>query len=263
MVWFIRRYQKGVKNSGTQDVLVSDDEISIGDFVSFAHQTGPGKYILGQRGKGIRGFRKITDCIIEEPKVSASWMATEDNRVFAAEEISVKKNIKLGDLSDSEIMDLMGSMADSDIKSAEEFSKFKTDLTSIHSEIARRGLGGETSSTEPPVVKQAQNTASPLASAGFAVGKGNMAVGFVGGMLVGVVGTMYYYKSKMDAINSQIGQIEKQLNEAESAIKRAESRETKRAEKDSQQQKPRQPQGRKQWDNWFLESFNSNNGPEY
>ena len=90
-----------------------------------------------------------------------------------------------------------------------------------------------------------------------------MAVGFVGGMLVGVVGTMYYYKSKMDAINSQIGQIEKQLNEAESAIKRAESRETKRAEKDSQQQKPRQPQGRKQWDNWFLESFNSNNGPQY
>ena len=49
MVWFIRRYQKGVKNSGTKDVLVSDDEISIGDFVSFAHQTGPGKYILGER----------------------------------------------------------------------------------------------------------------------------------------------------------------------------------------------------------------------
>lgn len=260
MVWFIRRYQKGVKNSGTQDVLVSDDEISIGDFVSFAHQTGPGKYILGQRGKGIRGFRKITDCIIEEPKVSASWMASEDNRVFAAEEISVKKNIKLSDLSDVEIMDLMGSMADSDIKSSEEFSKFKTDLTSIHSEISRRGLGGS-ESTAPPVVKKAE--AAPIASAGFAVGKGNMAVGFVGGMLVGVVGTMYYYKSKMDAINSQIGQIEKQLNEAESAIKRAESRESKRAERDSQQQRPAQPQGRKGWDNWFLQSFNQGNGPQY
>ena len=27
--------------------------------------TGPGKYILGQRGKGIRGFNKITECMVE------------------------------------------------------------------------------------------------------------------------------------------------------------------------------------------------------
>ena len=42
MVWFIRRWQKGVKNSGTSDILVSDSEITVGEFVDIAHQTGPG-----------------------------------------------------------------------------------------------------------------------------------------------------------------------------------------------------------------------------
>jgi hypothetical protein len=216
MVWFIRRYQKGVKNSGTKDLVVSETEISIADFVGFAHQTGPGKYMLGQRGNGIRGFRKITDCVVDEPSVSASWMSAEPNKVFAAESVSVKKNIQLGDLSDSELMDLMGSMADSDIKSAEEFSKFKADLTSIHTEISRRGLGA-TETTEPPAIKRAES--APLASAGFAVGKGNMAMGFVGGILVGVVGTMYYYKSKMDAINTQLDQIKQASRSERGSVK--------------------------------------------
>jgi len=260
MVWFVRRYQKGVKNSGTRDLVVSDTEISISDFVAFAHQTGPGKYLLGQRGNGIRGFRKITDCIVDEPSVSASWMSSEPTKVFAAESVSVKRNIQLGDLSDTELMDLMGSMADSDIKSAEEFSKFKADLTSIHTEISRRGLGATETSSEPPTIKRAES--APIASAGFAVGKGNMAMGFVGGILVGVVGTMYYYKSKMDAINTQIDQINKQLNEAESAIKRAESREAKRAEAKEAQPKNK-PSGKMNWDNWFLNQFNSGNGPQF
>lgn len=260
MVWFIRRYQKGVKNSGTKDLVVSDTEISIADFVGFAHQTGPGKYMLGQRGNGIRGFRKITDCVVDEPSVSASWMSAEPNKVFAAESVSVKRNIQLGDLSDSELMDLMGSMADSDIKSAEEFSKFKADLTSIHTEISRRGLGA-TETTEPPAIKRAES--APLASAGFAVGKGNMAMGFVGGILVGVVGTMYYYKSKMDAINTQLDQINKQLNEAESAIKRAESRESKRAEAKEAQSNNNRASGKMNWDNWFLNQFNAGNGPQF
>ena len=49
MTFFVRRYQKGIKNSGTQDILTSEDEISLTDFVGLAHQTGPGKYLLGGR----------------------------------------------------------------------------------------------------------------------------------------------------------------------------------------------------------------------
>lgn len=259
MVWFIRRWQKGVKNSGTSDILVSDEEITTGDFVDISHRTGPGKYMLGIRGKGIRGFRKITDCIVEEPSVSSSWMATESQKVFAAEEISVRKNIKLAELSDGDIMDLMGSMSDSDIKNAEDFSKFKNDLSNLHSEISRRGLGG--SSDAPSVVKK--EASQPLASAGFAVGKSGMAMGFVGGLLVGVVGTMYYYKSQLDKVNTQLDQINKQLNEAESAIKRAESREAKRVENDEKRQTRTQNPKNMNWDNWFLQQFNSGNGPQY
>ena len=98
MVWFIRRYQKGIKNSGTNDVKVSETEITIPEFVDFCHKKGEGKYILGQRGKGIRGFKKLTDCMVEGAEILGNW---KPNKVFAAEEVSVKKNIKLADLKDS------------------------------------------------------------------------------------------------------------------------------------------------------------------
>ena len=72
-----------------------------------------------------------------------------------------------------------------------------------------------------------------MASTGFAVGK-SVWLWDVGGLLVGVVGTMYYYKSQLDKVNTQLDQINKQLNEAESAIKRAESREAKRVENEEE-----------------------------
>ena len=76
MVYFIRRYQKGIKGSGTKDLLSSETEITVPMFLQLAEMTGPGKYVLGQRGKGIRGFKKITDTIIE---------SAEQMLVFAAE----------------------------------------------------------------------------------------------------------------------------------------------------------------------------------
>ena len=76
MVFFIRRYQKGVKNSGTNDILTSETQINTAMFLQLAEMTGPGKYILGERGPGIRGFRKITDTIITP---------TNELKVFAAE----------------------------------------------------------------------------------------------------------------------------------------------------------------------------------
>ncbi|MCK4978314.1 MAG: hypothetical protein KAS36_15365, partial [Anaerolineales bacterium] len=76
MVYFIRRYQKGIKGSGTKDLLSSETEITVPMFLQLAEMTGSGKYVLGQRGKGIRGFKKLTDTIIH---------SAEEMRVFAAE----------------------------------------------------------------------------------------------------------------------------------------------------------------------------------
>jgi len=257
MVWFIRRYQKGVKNSGTVDVLTSQDEITVPEFVDFCHREGVGKYILGQRGKGIHGFRKITDCLVEPITLTGQW--SEPSKIFAAEEVSVKKNIRLHELSDSDLMDLMGSMADTDIKSAEDFDKFKVDLTSIHSEISSRGINN--SAVAPVETKEAHTYTKgiePVASAGFAVGKSGVAMGFVGGLLVGMVGTMYYYKSRMDSINADLEQINKQLNEAESAIKRAESREEK---KQAAEKAVKRFDSHMSLDSAFLQNYNRNMGP--
>ncbi len=74
---------------------------------------------------------------------------------------------------------------------------------------------------------------------------------------------MYYYKSQLDKVNTQLDQINKQLNEAESAIKRAESREAKRVENDERRQTRTQNPKNMNWDNWFLQQFNSGNGPQY
>jgi hypothetical protein len=259
MVWFIRRYIKGIKNSGNSDVKVSDNEISIPQFVDFCHREGEGKYILGQRGKGIRGFKKITDCIVEGAELVGNW---QPNKVFAAEEVSVKKNIRLGDLGDTELLDLMSSMSDTDISSSDDFSKFKSDLTSIHAEIAKRGINRGAKSESSMEIKAAEplalNPNKPLASAGFGVGKSGLAMGFVGGLMVGVVGTMMYYKSKMDGINSDLERINKQLNEAESAIKRAESREQK---KEAVASAVKKHDSRMSLDATFLSNFNRNQGP--
>ena len=91
MPYFIRRYEKGVKNSGCLDIIVSETQIPIETFVNLAHATGPGKYILGQRGKGIRGFNKITDCMVEPEE---AVIIENTYTTFAAEDsISVKRLI--------------------------------------------------------------------------------------------------------------------------------------------------------------------------
>ena len=83
-------------------------------------------------------------------------------------------------------------------------------------------------------------------------------MGFVGGLMVGVVGTMMYYKSKMDGINSDLERINKQLNEAESAIKRAESREQK---KEAVASAVKKHDSRMSLDSAFLSNYNRNQGP--
>ena len=63
MQFFIRRYVKGAKSSGTSDVFVADNPISTDEFHHIARISGAGKYILCVRGKGIRGFKKLDEYI--------------------------------------------------------------------------------------------------------------------------------------------------------------------------------------------------------
>jgi len=244
MTYFIRRYQKGVKNSGTKDVSISQDEITIADFVELAHQTGPGKYLLGERGKGIRGFRKITDCIVAHPT---------ELQVFAAETISVRKNLNIEDMATPELMELLGSMSRTSLSSPEEMTQFQKDRESIHRELSRRN--------DKPV-RASETVSSPaIASAGFAVGnKSAVAFGLVGGLVIGALGASWYYKNKIDDLQTTIDGFSKKLDAAAEGLHKAEQREAKREA--SEEAKARYDSVQQSGlGGLFLSDYNRRNGP--
>ena len=232
MPYFIRRYQSGVKNSGTTDILTSEVGISIPTFVMLAESTGPGKYLLCERGPGIRGFRKITDCVIDEPieETVSSYAAEPDELLFAAEDsVSVKRNLSLKDMSNDDLMDLMSSMESANITSEEEFKKFRKDLASINREMRRRMMTTDLSAESAFTGPTAANL--PIASAAFGISPTQAGLlGVAVGGLGGVLGTAFYYRSKIDNLGSEMESVKKMLAEAEVAIKRAEDNSKKAAE---------------------------------
>jgi len=239
MPYFIRRYQSGVKNSGTNDILTSEVEISIPNFVMLAESTGPGKYLLCQRGPGIRGFKKITDCIIEDmPEIVSSY--EDDSLLFNAEEsVSVKRNLSLKEMNNEDLMDLMTSMESANINTDDEFKKFRKDLASVNREMRRRMMGtelaAESAFTGPTTAKM------PIASAAFGIS--SIQAGLVGiclGGLGGVLGTAFYYRSKIDGLGSEMESVKKMLSEAEVAIRRAETNSKKAEESASRVEKMNQ-----------------------
>lgn len=233
MAYFIRRYQSGVKNSGTQDILTSEVEIPVPTFVMLAESTGPGKYLLCERGPGIRGFRKITDCVIEPPVIDTvvnDYYEPEELTFAAENSVSVKRNLRLADMSNEELMDLMASMESASISSDAEFAKFRKDLAAVNREMRRRMTTTETSAAEnaftgPTTAKM------PVASAMFGVSPMTAgAIGAVVGGLGGVLATAFYYRSKIDNLGAEMESVKKMLSEAEVSIKRAESNAEKAAQ---------------------------------
>ena len=238
MPYFIRRYQSGVKNSGTTDILTSEVEISIPSFVMLAESTGPGKYLLCQRGPGIRGFKKITDCIIEDmPETVAPY---EDSLLFSAEEsVSVKRNLSLKEMNSEDLMDLMSSMESANINTDDEFKKFRKDLSSINREMRRRMAGTELSAENAFTGPTAASL--PIASAAFGISPTQAGLlGVCLGGLGGVLGTAFYYRSKIDGLGSEMESVKKMLSEAEVAIKRAEDNSKKAVESASRTEKRNQ-----------------------
>lgn len=238
-------------------MMVSDDPISVSDFVAFAHHKGPGKYMLGRRGKGIRGFRKITDCVVEEESEPEIEETPSGVRMFNAETISVRKNMKVGDMGSSELVDLMNSMSSQQIQNAEDFDRFQSDLATISDEIGRRGIGGTTGYAPAQVLLQGESPV--VSSAGFAVGGKSAAVmGLAAGFLLGVLGTSWYYKNKIDDLHTRLESFENKLSEAESSIKRSEERESR---KQNAEKAVAAYDSALNMDAEFLQRYNSNRGP--
>ena len=289
MAYFIRRYQKGVAQSGTTDVFVSDSEIPISMFCEMAEMVGPGKYILGQRGEGIRGFKKITDTIVPEPIMKVFAAEDESNKedsdskedtneddtpevtpelvekkekatspppapkTVERETISMRRTEKLSQMTDEQLSELLSGMATTEL-SAESISTFQADLARVHTEMAERGMITQPKNAEDRIV--IGTGFSPWAAFG---------VGGVVGLAVGVLGSMHYYKKKMDDINVKLAEMDASIKEAESTIGKQEKKIMRAEEKQENAARAAaipQPNVKDPFDLdlQFLSSYNRSNG---
>lgn len=267
-VYFIRRYRKGVAKSGTSDVFVSDNPIDFDDLVRIAEMTGPGKYLLGERGSGIRGFRKITDCIVPEPTDAPDLSHLLDNRTtFDAETISVRKALKLSEMGNDDLMDVMHSMVRTPLEGGDEYDRFRADLQSLHAEMERRGFAsGSTAAAETKAAETSvadTPTSDPRGRTLMGVSVSPVMAGTIGigvGALVGWIATDRHYKTKLDSLNIRIQEMESNIKEAERAIKRAETKANSAAESAPA---PAPFNAKQVLDDHFLSAFNFRNGPSY
>lgn len=229
MGYAIRKYIKGVKNSGTRDMwkgeyLPSEDEV----ITQFGQD---GKYIVFQRGKGIRGMRKVAQygpyekpsTFTSSPKKS-EWMP----KAFAAEthSINVKQQINIQDLTDDELDNLWGSMLDTPVESEDDFTKFSDDTNKIRNEINRRlrernDLLRDMADGEmvaESALAQNESLSEALAAAEHAAesagGHSTIAVVMAGvtGLVIGGVAQEVRWSKKMTEAEDRIARLESQIN---------------------------------------------------
>jgi len=271
-MFFVRCYRKGAAKSGTTNLAEWDECPNLNDFVSLCNENGQGKYVLFQRGKGIRGMKKVNEYIVsqqgsESNPVSATAQQNGRNNgslsdllVFAAEEIGIdaptfalKKNVKAETLDDGELIDVMESMVDSKISNAEEFETFSKDLKAMLSEIRKRGMSSEGYSEA--VAKNSESVASKV---------GSNAIPFIAGAVVGAVSggglVATHYKKQMADMEERFGALEASMAETEKTVKK----QAKEMEKEKKATEAvRQFDNRLNLDASFLRNFNGNNGPRY
>lgn len=190
MVYFIRRFLKGQKQSGTQDIWSGSEPMTDTDFSTFSELFGEGKYLMCVRGKGIRGFRKLAEHHVSPKKL-----------IFAAEEnvVSVQSEVRVQDLNNNQ---LVGALT----QAAEE-----GDVQSLQAEIESR-LNA----------MQNNNADDVLVSAGFPIGS-KIATFMVGALTGGVV-VYLIHKQKIDTLNDEIASLKATVKGAEESIKKIEKK---------------------------------------
>ena len=258
-MFFIRCYRKGAAKSGTSNLEEWDNCPDLNTFHQTCEGNGEGKYILFQRGKGIRGMKKINEHIVESPKTNGSNSPSiADLLVFAAEEfkgestVAVKKNMSMADFSDDELIGVLDQMGDKEVASAEEFQAFTKDIKALLGEVKKRGMSSEGYS-DAMATKEAE--APGIKSKGM-----NFAAGMVVGGLAGVATTAYHYRGKLDAMEERFSALESSLKETETTLKK-ESNE--RAKEKKAAEAVKQFDNRLNLDASFLSNFNGNNGPQF
>ena len=265
-MFFVRCYRKGAAKSGTTNLQEWDECPNLNEFVGLCESNGHGKYILFQRGKGIRGMKKVNEYIVSQQasEVSSAQQNRTNNGslsellVFAAEEIGIdapsialKKNVSADSLDDAELLDVMESMVTSKVANAEEFESFSADIKALLKEVRKRGMSSEGYSEA--VAKNAEG--EPLGKKGM-----GFLAGMVVGGLTGVGATAYHYKGKITEMEERFGALEASMAETEKTVKK-QAKEMENEKKATEA--VRQFDNRLNLDASFLSNFNGNNGPKY
>lgn len=270
MVYFIRRYQKGIKGSGTKDLLSSETEITVPMFLQLAEMTGSGKYVLGQRGKGIRGFKKLTDTIIHSAEEMRVFAAEGEKEAEAMEEvvedpdsldaetvakaeavaqvnvdpvsgasevknsedpqIAVTASKSVEKMSDTELFETLGAMSQTRLE-ADNISAFQSDLLKLTAEMQTRGI--------VPGSEESGAEDKVVIGAAFSPMKA-FAIGAIAGIGIGVIGSMTYYKRQIDDVNVKMAELEASIREAETTIGK-QTRRIQRAEEEREETKAKKP----------------------
>ena len=270
-MFFVRCYRKGAAKSGTLNVAEWEKCPDMNLFHQTCEGNGEGKYILFQRGKGIRGMRKLNEYIVETPPLEANnWIDSpniSELLVFAAEEfggeagIAVKKNMGTSDLSDDELWGVFEQVANKQVSGAEEFESFTKDIKSLLKEVKKRGMSSEGYS-DAVATKEADTKKGGLLSGGT-----GFAAGLVVGGLGGAVATATHYRKQIADMEERFGAMETSLAETEKTLKAETTKREKEAEERVKQKKADDAvkafDNRLNLDASFLSNFNGNNGPHY
>jgi hypothetical protein len=146
---------------------------------------------------------------------------------------------KWKEMNNEDLMDLMTSMESANINTDDEFKKFRKDLASVNREMRRRMMGTELAAESAFTGPTTANM--PIASAAFGISPTQAGIaGVLLGGLGGVLGTAFYYRSKIDGLGSEMESVKKMLSEAEVAIRRAETNSKKAEESASRVEKMNQ-----------------------
>lgn len=240
-IYFLRCYTKGAAKSGTIDVATWENFPGFDELQETCNELGAGKYVLFERGQGIRGMRKVNELFIEEQIHSISnkpqTQNLEELLVFAAEELGVAKEsvismrteTPLGKLSDNELVNILDKMVSSkDIKSAEELESFIGNIKSVIGEVKKRGMSSEGYSAETAEMAISEAESKKSLGSGMTFGAGLL----VGG-LGGVAATAWHYRGKIEDMETRMAAMESSMKETETELK-AESEKRKREQRSAE-----------------------------
>ena len=265
-IYFLRCYTKGAAKSGTIDVATWEKFPAFEELQETCNELGAGKYVLFERGQGIRGMRKVNELFIEDEikpivsKPQPQSQSLDELLVFAAEELGVPKEsvismrteTPLGKLSDTELVNILDKMVSSkDIKSAEELESVMGNIKSVIGEVKKRGMSsvGYSAETAQNAISEAESKSS--------LGSGmTFGMGFLVGGLGGVAATAWHYKGKIEDMETRMAAMETSMTETETEL-RAEATMRKKEQKSAEA--VAQFDRNLGIDNAFLSHFNKQN----